>query len=113
MNAEPTPYERELLAIEDAERRHTPRLAELGLRIHSDINYKFGPVDCDGKLEVVGVSAAYHDYGHVEVMCTKCRTTAATANPRRREKSLQKTGGPPAWKQRKDAGDGADEQFPF
>lgn len=44
-----------------------PALEDLGVRLHSDFKYASGPVECDGKLVILGM------VGHlVDLRCTKC-----------------------------------------
>lgn len=53
-----------------------PTLEDLGVRIHSDLKYESGSVDCDGELVVLGVAASLMD-----LQCSKCYQRMAMKAP--------------------------------
>lgn len=81
MNQEGTPTDLALAGIEAAEKRHTPSIEQLRVHFHHQLQYGRGPVNCDGKLEVLDVAPAFSNYSHVFVGCKKCQTVTALPNP--------------------------------
>lgn len=53
-----------------------PTLEALGVRIHSDLKYEQGSVDCDGTLEVMGMAGDF-----VDIRCSKCFQNMAMKSP--------------------------------